>query len=782
MTFRSRQFCYLAILTAAFAVTGCKKKGSGASAQTAGAAVVPTGGNLVKNADFETGTSLPWTSSFTQPASGEAFVEDGAYCLRVDNPGGSAWDAQVRHREMVIEKGHTYTISFKVWTDKPTILRTKVGMAGPPYSEYWVNTVHLTTEPQTVTGQFTMSHNDDPTAEWAFHLGGNMARSTEAPFTVCLDDVYLSDPQYEPPPAAEALKLPNVRVNQVGYFPNAKKIATVVTEAGSSLPWELLQGGQTVASGQTEPYGLDSDSGDQVHTIDFTSVKTPGSSYVLKVGEDQSFPFKIGDDLYSNMKYDALNYFYHNRSGIEISMPYARQEKWTRPAGHLQSDKAVPCAKDAPCDYTLDVRGGWYDAGDHGKYVVNGGISVWTMMNQYERFSILGDISPYADSKMNIPESGNGVADILDEARWQMEFMLKMQVPDGKPKAGMAHHKIHDENWTALGVRPDEAEKQMKRFLRPPSTAATLNLAATAAQAARIWKNIDPAFSDKCLQAAEKAWVAAKQYPNIFAVAADTNGGGPYNDDEVSDDFFWAAAELWVTTKNQQYKDELTSSQWWNHMTDTVDGVPSSMNWASTDALGTISLSIIPGALQSNELSLQRKKIVDAADRYLQLIELQGYKMPFSAGGSGAYPWGSNSFILNNMVILALAHDFTKQDKYLEGVVLGMDYLLGRNALAQSYVSGYGTIPLVNPHHRFWAKQVDSRFPLAPPGAVSGGPNSGLQDPYVKAAGLQGCQPQKCFVDNIEAWSVNEITVNWNTPFAWVLGYLDENGKKLKSK
>jgi len=113
-------------------------------------------------------------------------------------------------------------------------------------------------------------------------------------------------------------------------------------------------------------------------------------------------------------------------------------------------------------------------------------------------------------------------------------------------------------------------------------------------------------------------------------------------------------------------------------------------------------------------------------------------------------------------------------------VILGMDYLLGRNALSQSYVSGYGENPLLNPHHRFWAKQADARFPEVPPGAVSGGPNSGLQDPYVQAAGLKGCAPQKCFIDHIEAWSVNEITINWNAPFAWVTGYLDEQGPKAK--
>lgn len=783
MKIRRSTIVPVVLLASIALLTGCKKKGSSAAADASAQLQqggVPAGGNLIKNADFEDGTSLPWNSSFTQPAHGEAFVQGGAYCLRVDDPGVNAWDAQVRHREMVIENGHTYTVSFRAWSDKPTRLRSKVGMSGPPYQEYWTDSVQLTQEPQTVQGTFTMGGATDPTAEFALHVGGNMAQGTETPFTICIDDVYLSDPQFTPPPTTAARSLPNVRVNQVGYFPGARKIATVVTASTEPLEWELLLDGQPVEKGQTQPIGVDADSGDNVHLVDFTSVQKAGKGYVLRVGDDRSPAFQIGDDLYRQLKYDALAYFYHNRSGIEIMMPFARDPKWARPAGHVTKEKAVPCAKDAGCSYTLDVTGGWYDAGDHGKYVVNGGISVWTMMNQYERFNARGTIGEFGDGKLNIPESGNGVPDILDEARWQMEFMLKMQVPDGQPKAGMVHHKIHDENWTALGLAPHDAEQMMSRYLRPVSTAATLNLAATAAQAARIWKKIDPAFSQKALTAAEKAWAAAKANPGVFAPESDSTGGGPYNDDKLEDDFFWAAAELWITTNADKYKQELTASPYWTKLTREVDGVPSAMNWGTTDALGTISLAIVPNGLSAAELAQQRKKLTDAADQYLGLIAKQGYRMPFGAGASGTYPWGSNSFVLNNMMILALAHDLTKKPEYLEGVILGMDYLLGRNALSQSYVSGYGENPLLNPHHRFWAKQADARFPEVPPGAVSGGPNSGLQDPYVQAAGLKGCAPQKCFIDHIEAWSVNEITINWNAPFAWVTGYLDEQGPKAK--
>src|SRR5262249_2523534 len=145
----------------------------------------------------------------------------------------------------------------------------------------------------------------------------------------------------------------------------------------------------------------------------------------------------------------------------------------------------------------------------------------------------------------------NKIPDILDEARFEMDFMLAMQVPDGKPKSGMVHHKIHDKEWTALGIRPDQDPQP--RFLWPPSTAATLNLAATAAQCARVFAKLDKKYADRCLLAAEKAWTAATANPAVHA-GTSAVGGGPYDDNNVTDEFYWAAAELYATTKKDAYK------------------------------------------------------------------------------------------------------------------------------------------------------------------------------------------------------------------------------------
>ena len=740
--------------------------------------------NLIANATFEDGSSLPWTSSFSEPARGEVGVVDGALCLRIDNRGVNNWDAQVRHREMTIQAGHTYRISFRAFASQPTHIRPKVGTQGPPFGEYWFQEIAIDQTPHRYTGKFHKSGGDDPGAEFTFHMGGRLAEGTASPFTICIDDVRLEDAQYTRPAKAKAVNEAKLLVNQVGYYPNLAKLAILRSDSKQQLDWKLFAAdGHEAAFGKSQPAGLDVPSGDKVHVIDFSPYKGTGRGFVLAVGNDRSRPFDIGAGIYRNLKYAALSYFYHNRSGIALTMPYAGEAQWARPAGHL-SDKQVPCAPNSGCSYSLDVAGGWYDAGDHGKYVVNGGISVWTLLNLYERALHIGkSTAALADGTMNIPERTNKVPDLLDEARWELEFLLKMQVPDGQPKAGMVHHKIHDKAWTALGLAPHE--DPMPRFLYPVSTAATLNLAATAAQAGRIWKTIDAKFSARCVSAAEKAWAAAAKNPGMLARPGG-EGGGPYEDKFVEDEFYWAAAELFITTKRSEYHQYLASSPNFlkvkSHLSNGEgEGLPSSMNWQDVASLGTISLAVVPGALPPSEQKTARSAVVATADDYMAILKARGFRVPIDWGKENKSPWGSNSFLLNNLIVLGLAADFTDARKYLNAVVAGMDYILGRNAMDQSYVTGAGSKPLLNPHHRFWAHQSNSKYPHAPPGAVSGGPNSGLQDPYVKAANMFDCAPDKCFADNIESWATNEITINWNAPLAWVLFYLDEKGPAARA-
>ncbi|WP_030192668.1 glycoside hydrolase family 9 protein [Streptomyces sp. NRRL S-87] len=559
----------------------------------------------------------------------------------------------------------------------------------------------------------------------------------------------------------------SIRVNQLGYLPDGPKRATVVSPATTPVAWQLRDGsGAVAASGTTTVHGSDQASGESTHLVDFGAYAGTGTGFTLVVDGRSSHPFDVSAALYDGLRADSMSFFYQQRSGIAIDAALAGGAAYARPAGHLgvapnKGDTSVPCQAGV-CDYRLDVRGGWYDAGDHGKYVVNGGISVWEMVNSFERAHRSGGDAALGDATLRVPERGNGLPDVLDEARWELEFLLRMQVPAGKPMAGMAFHKVHDAQWTALPTRPELDPEQ--RELHKPSTAATLNLAASAAQCARVYAPYDAAFAARCLDAARRAWTAARANPNVLAPASDSTGGGAYEDADVSDEFYWAAAELLATTGESQYRDAVTSSA---HHTEPVDA----FYWGGTATLGRITLATVPGvALPADDVARLRGLLTTAADGHLSAMAGQGYAVPLPATG---YVWGSNSSVANNAMVLAVAYELTGQQRYRTGALESLDYLLGRNALDLSYVTGYGERHAQNQHHRFWAHQNDASLPHPPAGSLAGGPNAGLEDPVAREK-LQGCAPAACYVDDIGSYSTNEVAVNWNASLAWLSAFAAE--------
>ncbi|MBN2344527.1 MAG: glycoside hydrolase family 9 protein [Deltaproteobacteria bacterium] len=561
-----------------------------------------------------------------------------------------------------------------------------------------------------------------------------------------------------------------VRVNQVGYFPNRKKIAAYRSDSQTPLSWQLFDNKQKkIAEGKTTPIGLDDDSGEHVHLIDFSTTQVEGTGFTLRVGNEKSVPFAISSKLYEGLRRDAVRYFYMNRSGIPLEMPYVEDPSAERDAGHL-SDKSVRCETGQKCDYRKDVSGGWYDAGDYGKYVVNGGISVWMLMHIYEFLYV--NRTPHTQPKnLNIPESTNDVPDILDEARYEMEWMLKMQVTDKEQEFyGMVHHRVRNSEYTAMGKAPPEVNVDPPRYLRDVATSATLNLAATGALCARVFKPFDDAFAQKCLDAAELAWTAARMHPSERAVGV---GFVPYQNPDVSDDYFWASAELWVATGKTAYYNFILQSPYYEKFTHRAGGSTSAFNWADTDGLGAVALATCSRPEKPELVEKKQQQLIAFADSLLALMEKQGYRFPLD---KRTYPWGSNSFIVNNAVVLAVAYRLTSEDKYLDGAIVAVDYILGRNPLDFSYVSGYGTLAMQFPHHRFFAPSYNNKLPFIPPGTLAGGPNTNLQDSTSRSF-RAGCPPAKCYVDHIEAYATNEVAINWNAALAWIAIYLDETAR-----
>lgn len=166
--------------------------------------------------------------------------------------------------------------------------------------------------------------------------------------------------------------------------------------------------------------------------------------------------------------------------------------------------------------------------------------------------------------------------------------------------------------------------------------------------------------------------------------------------------------------------------------------------------------------------------MVAGADRYLATLKEHPYGMPYAPEGN-VYDWGSSHQILNNAVVLATAYDLTGAAKYRDGALQSMDYILGRNALNMSYVTGYGEVHAKNQHSRWYARQLDPNLPNPPAGTLSGGPNSSIQDPFAQSK-LQGCVGQFCFIDDIQSWSTNEHTINWNAALTRMAAFVADQG------
>ena len=723
--------------------------------------------NLVANSGFDENLDGWWsTDNVTM------MLNNGQLC--VDVPGGTfnPWAVIVGVNDLPLVKLEEYEFAFSAKGGGP--VRALVQEPVDPWFAYATITEQSGVEMSNFsTGFKSIVDRDD--AQMVFQIGGS-----KEPWTLCLDDVALNSnvvlEVYEPDTG------PTVRVNQVGYLPDGPKRATWV--AGSVIPtdWRLLDGsGAEVASGATKYYGEDTSAGEVIQMIDFSGVDVTGDGFTLVVGKVASHPFSIREDIYYDLRTDALKYFYPARSGIEIDGAIYG-EAYARPAGHLSvapntGDLAVGCQ--APeisdpiygepwtCDYTLDVTGGWYDAGDHGKYVVNGGISVAQLLSTYER-ALLRDgtaLAALGDGSLPLPEAGNGVPDILDEVRWELEWMLKMKSPSGE-YAGLYHHKVHDDSWTGLPLMPHLDDKT--RSLHRPSTAATLNVAAVAAQAARLYT--DDAFTSTLIAAAMEAYEAAGNMPDVFAPAADGNsGGGPYDDTDLSDEFYWAAAELYLTTGEEMYLDDLKASPHWNGELFRPNG----FDWKFVASLPQMNLATVPSGLSTEDLAHIRQTVIDAADGYLAAQATYAFGQVYTPEVKDFFDWGSNHLHLQNAIVLGAAYELSGDAKYRMGALEAVDYIFGRNALNLSYVTGWGDVYAENQHSRWFSAQLNADLPHPPVGSLAGGPNSSIQDPVAQGLfGDQGCPAQKCYVDDIESWSTNEITINWNASLAQFASWL----------
>ena len=561
---------------------------------------------------------------------------------------------------------------------------------------------------------------------------------------------------------------PRIRVNQLGYLVGRTMQATVVTDSPTPVEFVVRDGAdRAMRTGTSQPSLVQPDptSAQTVQLLDFTGLSGEQEGCRVEAAGLQSHRFRVSTRLYGDLARDALRFFYLMRSGTPVDDGLA--PGYGRPAGHVgrppnRGDVAVPAWTGPEAerlypgwqdDGRYDVSGGWYDAGDYGKYVTSGAISVWQLLNTLDLLA-------------RRPESATTAAravSIAQECRWQLDWLLSMQVPPGRPLAGLAFHRVHGTVWSPLPGWPhlDPAD----RVLHRPSTGAALHLAAATAHGARLLRAGDRPYADRLLLAARTAYDAARRHPQLAAPDDHARfGGGPYGDDRLDDDFYWAATELWLATGDDRYRRDVLDSP--QHTREAFD--PAGFDYDSVTAPARLDLALA-GGFDGHEQVVAGVR--DGADRLVELQRRQPWGQPYAP--LDGWDWGSNGRILNNLVVLGVAHLVTGDDRYHDAVAVGMDYLLGRNGLGQSYVTGYGVDFSRHQRTRQFGHDLDPAMPPPPSGALAGGANSRPAADFPYDSRLVGLPPQLCYLDEPTSEVTNDVCIRWNAPLVWVATYLD---------
>jgi len=540
----------------------------------------------------------------------------------------------------------------------------------------------------------------------------------------------------------------SIRINQVGFEPKAQKTATI--ESAADAPWAeavLLcqKTGKEVWRGKAHRKATSAISGKVRQIVDFTPFSKKGD-YLLVVGQEK-MNVKICEHPFADLSRAAVKAFYYQRSGMPIEEAYAG--RWARPAAHPDTAVAVhPSAATPhrPAGTLISSNGGWYDAGDYNKYIVNSAFSIGVMLGAYDRCERY-----FKRLDTNIPESSNGVPDLLDELHYNLKWMLTMQDQDGG-----VYHKLTTPNFEGF-IPPAECRQQ--RYVVAKSTSATLDFAASMAMASRYYQKYEkayPGFSSAALQQAEKAYAWAKSNPNVFYSQHVINGQydpdvvtGEYGDRRFSDEFFWAATELYFATGNPAYREDAL-----RHMPQAY----TSASWGNVAELGMLEwLFMKPLADADRAVAAAIKgKLLAHLDTFLQQVETSCFQSPCGNAARDFY-WGCNAeSVAWRGAEMMYACLLTGNPAYREAALQCMNYLLGQNATGYCYVTGFGTKSPLHPHHRLAATSEG-----ALPGFLAGGPNPGQQD---KGENLtyDSHFADESYMDNQNSYASNEIAINWN--------------------
>jgi endoglucanase len=532
-------------------------------------------------------------------------------------------------------------------------------------------------------------------------------------------------------------------MNQVGYLPAGLKQATVrcADASGGEFRVRSVASRKVVLTGSPGAEMSDAASGDRVRIADFSELRTTGT-YQLEVGGCVSDEFSVAQHVYADALRLTMRGFYGQRCGcaVDLGGGYAHPACHSAGAYHATSGKAG----------TLTNHGGWHDAGDYGRYVVNSGISTGTLLWAWEMYPrVTGSLA------LGIPESGGRVPDYLAEVRWNLEWMLSLQDADG----GVWHKQTSERFCAFIMPQDDTLTSYVIGTGAAPykSTCATGDLAAVMAIAARCYGSYDAKFAQRCLTAARSAWEWAQAHPAVTFHNPPGILTGDYGDKRCADEIAWASAELWRTTGDAKYeKTFLTALPVGD--SELMIAEPS---WGNVISMAYWTYALADRAGDAAAKARIEEATLKAAARLSARSTANGYGNTMAAAD---YVWGSNSVAGNQSLLRLVANHFHADKALQDAAMRNLHYMLGRNCHGVSWVTQVGVRPFEHPHHR---PSASDGIAAPWPGLLSGGPNARGGDAVANKLPKQ--PPMRMWVDVQEAYSLNEIAINWNAPLVFLL-------------
>ncbi|GET33116.1 endoglucanase [Prolixibacter bellariivorans] len=523
-----------------------------------------------------------------------------------------------------------------------------------------------------------------------------------------------------------------VRLNSIGFLPGTSKKATIIQKC-SGFELKRATDDEKVFSGEvTGPFHQE-DVNQDAWVADFSAFADTGSYYLEVPGVGRSVTFRISDDVFRFPYVTTMRAFYLWRCGTAVEGDFNGQH-FAHAACHLD---------DGYCDY-LDGKGvirkgtkGWHDAGDYGKYTVNAGITMGTLFLAWEQFR-----PTLEKATLGLPETAPGFPEYLEELKWETDWLLTMQYPDG---SGRVSHKLTRTNFAGF-VRPEDDKG--KRYFTEWSSTATADFVAAMAMAARNFQPYDAAYAKTCLDAAEKSYAFLKKHPEMKPFEQGDFTTGAYKGKSDKDERLWAAVELWETTGNKNYLEDFEKSA--PSFTPRID---SDWDWQNVKnlAMFTYALSKREGRNPKLAATIQQA-ILANADLLVEKGKQDIYGRPLGS----RYYWGCNGTVARQAVNLQVANAISPNRAYTNTVVSIVDHLLGRNVYDRSYITGLGYQPPMHPHDR---NSGSDNIEQPWPGYLVGGGRTATD-----------------WQDKQSDYTTNEIAINWQAALVYALaGLVDQH-------